>query len=423
MLFLFKLFIFILSLIVIFLNGSISVHTSDLSNLNNIFISEIASIGSVKEGNCKQENTTKFNCSSDKWFEIYNNSSESINLRDYSFYIGAGKVEGYFFKFTLDKILASKEFLIIKNKNKDISSVIDSQNKNVVEIGLLQNISKKIDSNTSLTRLRVDKQGKTVINIEVENKCNVSTIEFNFSNNSYSCTEESHLTGFFATPFVLSKSQVNQLKPITNSVENSSITEAKLIEENLNQIIKTEQNLDQLNQNLNIKIETASVTINQAETVKIGEIKKEIREQKITQTKAISNPKIEKNDQKKYKLPSQVIHLENNYQVNSESFNIKQFQKSKQDYHFQAVNPNINQTNIIKTSLLVNLSHSKFIKYLCLDLLFLTMFCLIVSHLQFKDIRNNQLNLFNSQRIRVSYIISLFALFKGLNLTKKLINV
>lgn len=208
--------VFILLQIIVF--SSINVGANALNNNvpKDLIITEIAPFGSTNSiNNCRANDTVKFNCSMDKWVEIYNPTNSSIDLSKYSLYFGTGQDEGYFRSVTLANNLESKAHLLVKNKNISIISMLNNFNT-IQEFGLLQNMSSRVSSSDGAlkSKVKIGLKNNTlntfIVQISDTYSCNsISSLEF--INYTFSCSTQAfkinESSNMFATPNALSNLQ------------------------------------------------------------------------------------------------------------------------------------------------------------------------------------------------------------------------
>lgn len=237
-----------------------------VNNENGLIITEFASFGTKdSQNNCKQSIEVKFNCSLDKWIEFYNNSNSEIDMSNYEFYFGNGKVESYFGKINLQGAIKPGVIMLIKNKNISIKSTLQSF-VNVQEYGLLQNISKKINETTVSFRFALKNKINSNLNISFDseqfcNKSDISTLDLNFNTKKFVCSEDkwniNNSDMMYASPGALSTMQLEAIKPEMKSEVKSELKQTIILPESVDQQIKPfVEIIPEINQKAEINLES-----------------------------------------------------------------------------------------------------------------------------------------------------------------------
>ena len=114
--------------------GSFGTHAYASEMTQDIFISEVNYAGSLKSDNCKVTDT-KFNCTFDKWVELFNPGKQILQLDSYSLLVGPDQKELH-----LSGEINPGQHFVIKNKNSSLNTALSNFD---LEIGFLQNLSSK----------------------------------------------------------------------------------------------------------------------------------------------------------------------------------------------------------------------------------------------------------------------------------------
>lgn len=108
------------------------------ANSNDLIISEINYAGSIN-GNCKTDSTATNRCSFDKWVEIFNQSSNAVNLAGYKLVTGDGATQK-FETISLTGTIVSGGYYLVGNSEVNFNSAVNGFNLTNYNI---KNISNK----------------------------------------------------------------------------------------------------------------------------------------------------------------------------------------------------------------------------------------------------------------------------------------
>lgn len=189
----------------VFFNPLVLASSQGNNHFENAIITEFAPFGTVDSQNyCKKDIDTKFNCSFDKWIELYNPTNQSINLSEYTLKFGYSSSRDYFRSVQLNGTINPNEYHIIGNKNVSIQSIIPSDS----EIGSLQNISKKTGELNSQVNLSLFYKDLEIQRINGNFICpQISTIELN-SDFQFTCSTNLWIVNQNSTMFGSPRSSI-----------------------------------------------------------------------------------------------------------------------------------------------------------------------------------------------------------------------
>jgi hypothetical protein len=133
----------------------------------NLIISEIAYRGTSDASNCRLNSSITTTCAQDKWVEIYNPNNFDIDLSRFYLNIGKGNNQDYAFTRQLSGVIQAETFFVIKNKNKDLISVLD---KFDLEIGSLQNLSNNTPGSKYINISISDSSSQIISQVSLDEK-------------------------------------------------------------------------------------------------------------------------------------------------------------------------------------------------------------------------------------------------------------
>ena len=169
----------LLAFLVTFLTtGLINSHASS----NTLVISEIAYKGTTAEDNCKASSSSTFNCGHDKWVELYNTTSSSIDLSQYRLAYGR-QGSGYTENRQLSGTISPNGYFVVANKTNNALT-------NIPQVDLLISNMHFMSANSGDKYVKIallDTKANVIDKVELDNS-QISSLEsgFNFTQARFS---------------------------------------------------------------------------------------------------------------------------------------------------------------------------------------------------------------------------------------------
>ena len=149
---------------------------------NNLIISEVAYKGTISQDNCKVSSSSTFNCGHDKWVELYNPTSSSIDLSKYRLAYGR-QGEDYTENRQLSGTVSPNGYFVVANKTNNSLT-------NLPEVNLLMSNMHFMSANSGDKYLKVsilDSKAQVIAKVELNNS-QINSLEsgLDFGQNRFS---------------------------------------------------------------------------------------------------------------------------------------------------------------------------------------------------------------------------------------------
>ncbi len=253
---------------VIFTVIILSTSTAAFASANNsLIISEINYFGSIQENKCKTIETDKNRCGFDKWFELYNNSSNAINLKNWKIQLRNSTNQEDTINITEDINIKPRGYIIIAYDEVNFDSALRKLNiEPNIKSGKTLRISNNEHKTIQIKLINPDSKVIFEVNLDsavldtIEQKMKTGkkySIEFDLKKNSWVISTNEYYKNNFGTPKNIVKETIEDSIIITPPIDtiktapsNTHINNTKA--PNKIKVIKPLTFLEKWNKNINL---------------------------------------------------------------------------------------------------------------------------------------------------------------------------